>query len=182
MIALHIFSIIVIATCFILFLISLGFSFLRKMKLFRLSQKFKVAKKAEGKIASMLKSHGYDLLHLQKSIDMTIYINQTAHRYQIKPDGMAKKDDKYFFVEMKTGKVATSALYKETRRQLLEYYICAPDISGILLLDGEKSTLKLVQFELKNTLSKSIQISYSKWIILFLILTILSLIIYIATK
>lgn len=110
--------------------------------------------RSEAKAGSILRRYGYKLRGTQYNTKMTMLINGRRIRYSIRPDGIAKKRGRWYLVEVKTGKTAVNPLYRETRRQLLEYYHSLP-VDGVLLVDADKQTVQNIRFRGKNIRAKT---------------------------
>ena len=108
---------------------------------------------AEAQAGPILKSYGYELLETQKQVQATINVDGKALAYQVCPDGLAKRGNSLFAVEVKTGRTAPKPLYRETRRQLLEYYHILP-VEGVLLVNADLRTVSVVSFEKKSRKTK----------------------------
>ncbi|MDF2550689.1 MAG: hypothetical protein K0S07_1756 [Chlamydiales bacterium] len=114
-----------------------------------------LAAEAEGEV--LLKQQGFELKALQSSIQVGMTVDNRLFHYEIRPDAIAVKAGRVFAVEMKTGAIATNPLFKETRRQILEYYYALP-VDGVLLIDVERKKISEIAFVSKRL---SPQISHS---------------------
>jgi len=113
----------------------------RYRRLFRLRHGIK----AEAKIEKILRSYGYRVVGIQRPIEKKMSIDGIEHTYQVRPDAMAERAGKVFFVEAKTGSRAPSPFFSHTRRQLLEYYY-GENVDGIILLNADEGTIQQIIF------------------------------------
>ncbi|MBT3394116.1 MAG: hypothetical protein HN411_03270 [Waddliaceae bacterium] len=109
--------------------------------------------KAEKRIDSILRSYGYDVTGVQKPLSMTMYVDGKDVTYQVRPDAIARKKKSIYVVEAKTGTYASSPFYSSTRRQMMEYYHSAP-FDGVLLVDADARTVKVVTFPRAPTIRR----------------------------
>ncbi len=114
-------------------------------------RRFKHGINAEKHIEGILRSYGYEVVGLQKSIPMVAYVDGERLDYKVRPDGIARKGVHEYFVEMKTGAYAVNPMYSNTRRQLLEYYYNS-SVEGVLLVNGDSGSVQLVQFGGENVI------------------------------
>ncbi|MGM0439530.1 MAG: hypothetical protein ACQEP8_00260 [Chlamydiota bacterium] len=113
---------------------------------FCLHRRFKRGARAEARAEKILRSYGYQVAGVQKSIRMVMYVNGRRLVYDVRPDAMAKKDGRLFLVEVKSGATATNPMYSHTRRQLLEYY-SSFHADGVLLVDADKHHVHTIDFD-----------------------------------
>ena len=131
-------------------------------KRFRIARRLKRGVQAEKKVGRILKKYGYSIVEIQPSFSLKVTVDGKLLSYEVRPDAIAKKNNCFYFVEVKTGKVAINPLYRETRRQLLEYYHSA-SYKGILLVNADAEVVSLVQFP--RIVAKA---SYSQMALFFL--------------
>jgi hypothetical protein len=101
--------------------------------------------RAEGCAERVLRRYGYEMYAIQKNIAVSVWVDGELRSYTVRPDGMARRGRNIYVVEVKTGSVATDPLYRDTRRQLLEYSYALP-VAGVLLVDGDSETVKRIFF------------------------------------
>ena len=111
-----------------------------------LRRRFRHGIKAEAYLERILRSRGYQVLGVQKPITMTAFVDNEKIDYKVRPDAVASKGGKEYFVEVKTGKRSVDPMYRHTRRQLLEYYYGSPG-DGVLLVDGDSGSVHTVRFQ-----------------------------------
>ncbi|RKX91561.1 MAG: hypothetical protein DRP84_11430 [Spirochaetes bacterium] len=138
----------------------------------RLRKRFSKSRQAEKEAEKVLKKNGYVILDAQKSKPLLITIGDKIHRYLVRIDYLARKRGKVYVVEVKSGEKIPYITNRETRRQMLEYYL-AYQPSGILLLNMKNKTISEVKFQFESTIrQKVIKLVY------FLAGAIFSLILY----
>ena len=135
--------VIIIISCLLSIAIFVWIS--RKWKRYRLYRRFRKGVSAEALGEKILKSYGYEVTGIQKSITMTIYVDDKPRNYEVRPDGIAKKGKELYLVEIKTGNRAVDPLYSYTRRQLLEYYYSSC-IDGVLLVNADLRKVQVIRF------------------------------------
>lgn len=161
-----------------LFLLSLSlgaflfFKLSKSWKRAKSRKKFRHGLRGEKKAGSILKAHGYKLIDTQQDIKASIHIGGRRHQYTIRPDGIARRGNKVYAVEVKTGAVATNPLSSQTRRQILEYYYHCP-VDAVLFVDADNWLVQEVVFPHRFT-SRAKRPSI--WILISLILS--SLLVY----
>ncbi|MCT4644065.1 MAG: CRISPR-associated protein Cas4 [Carboxylicivirga sp.] len=114
----------------------------------KIKKRFERADKLELQARSFLKSKGYSIVDYQSTYTHRYMVDGKVLEVDIQPDYIVKKGGKKYIVEVKSGHSATSAQYRNTRRQLLEYDYVVEN-NGVFLLDMESRQLKLVQFKTK---------------------------------
>jgi hypothetical protein len=165
--------------------ILLGLLFLKlKLKIFFKEQKAKLRLKRgidkENKAASVLLKKGYKIISHHKKHHYNLISGNKKHKIEFETDYEVIKNGKHYIVEVKSGNSAPSIHNSSTRRQILEYYLFAPN-NGILLLNMETENITKITFPKhiknhslhKNTLYITITLS---------IITLASLIYYIHYK
>ena len=100
---------------------------------------------AEKKAVKILIKSGYKIVATQQSLPARMYVDGVEQKYFIRPDVVVKKKGKLFLVEVKYGDVATNPLYKDTRRQLLEYDLFS-NTYGLLLVDMNSEKVHNISF------------------------------------
>jgi len=94
------------------------------------------------------------------------------HRYLVRIDYLARKKGKVYVVEVKSGEKIPYITNRETRRQMLEYYL-AYQPSGILLLNMKNKSISEVKFQFESTKRQTIiKLTY------FILGAIISLVLY----
>ena len=138
----------------------------------KLRQRFSKSRQAEKEAEKILRKNGYTIIDIQKSKPLLITIGDKIHRYLVRIDYLARKRGKVYVVEVKSGEKIPYITNRETRRQMLEYYL-AYQPSGILLLNMKNKTISEVKFQFESTIrQKVIKLVY------FLAGAIFSLILY----
>lgn len=103
----------------------------------------------ELKAKKFMEQNGYKVLEYQPEISYEILIDDESHIFKLKPDYIVSKNGKIFVAEVKTGDYAPSVFSKDTRRQLLEYYI-ASNYDGVILVNMEERIIQNIDFLIKN--------------------------------
>jgi len=138
----------------------------------RLRKRFSKSRQAEKEAEKILKRNGYAIIDAQKSKPLLVTIGDKVHHYLVRIDYLARKKGKIYVVEVKSGEKIPYITNRETRRQMLEYYL-AYQPSGILLLNMKNKSISEVKFQFEGTISqKIIKIVY------FLAGAIISLVLY----
>jgi hypothetical protein len=101
--------------------------------------------RAETKGLSLLKSAGYEIETVQESLRAYCFIDGNKVNYTLRPDAIVSKGGKRYIAEIKSGKVAPDPLFKDTRRQLLEYFFCF-NTEGVVLVNTEEKKIQNVYF------------------------------------
>ncbi|MDD3030892.1 MAG: HK97 gp10 family phage protein [Atribacterota bacterium] len=114
------------------------------------------SKKAEKKAEKWLKKNGFKIIEKQQSRPLIIKTGKTSHRYLIRTDFLVKKGGHKYVVEVKSGRKNSKVTNRETRRQLLEYFL-AYQTYGIILFDMERNLFSEVKFLLPYFHSKWIE-------------------------
>ncbi len=127
------------------------------------------SKRAEKKAEKWLKRNGFQITDKQLSRPLIIQTGKTQHRYLIRTDFLVKKGSRKYIVEVKSGQKNSSITNRETRRQLLEYFL-AYHSYGIILFDMEHKKFTEVKFLLPHL--------HSRWVdnIIFFLLGVLTVI------
>jgi len=113
------------------------------------------SKRAEKKVERWLKRNGFQILEKQQSRPLIIQTGKTHHRYLIRTDFLVKKRGRKYIVEVKSGKKNSYITNRDTRRQLLEYFV-AYQSYGIILFDMENKKFSEIKF--------SLPFFHSRWI------------------
>jgi len=115
----------------------------------RLKQRFYKSRQAEKDAEKILRKNGYTIIDVQKSKPLLITIGDKIHRYLVRIDYLARKRGKIYVVEVKSGEKIPYITNRETRRQMLEYYL-AYQPSGIILLNMKTKTISEVKFQFEG--------------------------------
>lgn len=138
----------------------------------RLKKRFSKSRQAEKEAEKILRKNGYAVIDAQKSKPLLITIGEKTHRYLVRIDYLARRKGKIYVVEVKSGEKIPYITNRETRRQMLEYYL-AYQPSGILLLNMKNKSISEVKFQFESTVrQKTIKILY------FLAGVVFSLVLY----
>ncbi|HZK41001.1 MAG TPA: hypothetical protein VFC91_05540 [Atribacterota bacterium] len=138
----------------------------------KLRKRFSKSRQAEKEAEKILRKNGYTIIDAQKSKPILLTIGDKIHRYLVRIDYLARKRGKVFVVEVKSGEKIPYITNRETRRQMLEYYL-AYQPCGILLLNMKNKSISEVKFQFESTRrQKAIRLVY------FLAGAIFSLVLY----
>ena len=121
----------------------------------RLRKRFSKSRQAEKEAEKILRKNGYAIIDAQKSKPLLITIGDKIHRYLVRIDYLARKGGKIFVVEVKSGEKIPYITNRETRRQMLEYYL-AYQPCGILLLNMKNKSISEVKFQFESTKRQTI--------------------------
>lgn len=103
--------------------------------------------RAEKTAEKWLRRNGFQILEKQQSRPLIIKTGKTQHRYWIRIDFLVKKGGKKFVIEVKSGLKNSHVTNRDTRRQLLEYFL-AYQSYGIILFDMEHRKFSEIKFVL----------------------------------
>ena len=137
-----------------------------------LKKRFSKSRQAEKEAEKILRKNGYAVIDAQKSKPLLLTIGDKIHRYLVRIDYLARKKGKIYVVEVKSGEKIPYITNRETRRQMLEYYL-AYQPSGILLLNMKNKSISEVKFQFESTMLQKIM-----KIVYFLAGAIFSLVLY----
>ena len=141
--------------CFIFYIKISNWSRAKKLR-----KRFSKSRQAEKEAEKILRKKGYAIIDAQKSKPLLITIGDKIHRYLVRIDYLARKRGKVYVVEVKSGEKIPYITNRETRRQMLEYYL-AYQPSGILLLNMKNKSISEVKFQFESTVrQKMIKIVY----------------------
>ena len=121
----------------------------------RLRKRFSKSRQAEKEAEKILKKNGYAIIDTQKSKPLLITIGNKINSYLVRIDYLARKSGKVYVVEVKSGEKIPYITNRETRRQMLEYYL-AYQPSGILLLNMKNKSISEVKFQFESTKRQTI--------------------------
>lgn len=126
----------------------------------RLKQRFSKSRQAEKEAEKILRKKGYVIIEVQKCKPLLITIGDKIHRYLVRIDYLVRKRGKVYVVEVKSGEKIPYITNRETRRQMLEYYL-AYQPSGIILLNMKNKSISEVKFQFESASRQwIIRISY----------------------
>ena len=114
-----------------------------------------ISKTAENKAEKWLKHNGFLIIDKQQSKPLIIKAGAITHRYLIRIDFLVKKNGRTYVVEVKSGS-QNKITNRETRRQLLEYFL-AYQPYGIILFDMETKQFSEIKFLLPYFRSRFIE-------------------------
>ena len=114
-----------------------------------LKKRFARSKRAEREAEKFLKKKGFAIVDSQKSKPILITIGDKIHRYLIRIDYLVRKKGKIYVVEVKSGEKSPYITNRETRRQMLEYYL-AYQPNGIILLNMKSKSIAEVKFQFEK--------------------------------
>jgi len=120
-----------------------------------LRKRFSKSRRAEKEAEKILKKNGYVIIDAQKSKPLLVTIGDRVHHYLVRIDYLARKKGKIYVVEVKSGEKIPYITNRETRRQMLEYYL-AYQPSGILLINMKNKSISEVKFQFGSTISQKI--------------------------
>ncbi len=115
-----------------------------------------ISKRAEKTAEKWLKRNGFQVMEKQQSRPLIIKTGKTSHRYLIRTDFLVKKGGRKYIVEVKSGQKNSSITNRDTRRQLLEYFL-AYQSYGIILFDIEHKKFSEIKFSLPHFHSRWIE-------------------------
>jgi len=121
----------------------------------RLKKRFSKSRQAEKEAEKILRKNGYTIIDAQKSKPLLITIGNRIHRYLVRIDYLVRKRGKVFVVEVKSGEKIPYITNRETRRQMLEYYL-AYQPCGILLLNMKNKNISEVKFQFESTMHQKV--------------------------
>jgi len=104
-----------------------------------------ISKHAEKNAEKWLKKNGFRILEKQKNRPLIIQAGNARYRYLIRTDFLVKKGSSKYIVEVKSGKKNNNIANRDTRRQLLEYFLAYPSY-GIILFDMENKNFSEIKF------------------------------------
>lgn len=114
-----------------------------------------ISKHAEKKAEMLLKRNGFQIIDRQQSKPLIIKAGSVPHRYLIRIDFLVKKNGRTYVVEVKSGS-KNKITKRETRRQLLEYFL-AYQPYGIILFDMDTKKFSEIRFLLPYFHSRLIE-------------------------
>jgi len=114
-----------------------------------------ISKHAEKTAEKWLKNNGFKIIDKQQSKPLVIKAGTVTHRYLIRIDFLVKKSGRVYVVEVKSGS-QNKISNRETRRQLLEYFL-AYQPYGIILFDMEARKFSEIRFLLPYFRSRLIE-------------------------
>jgi Holliday junction resolvase len=120
----------------------------------KLKKRFSRSRLAEKDAEKLLQKKGYAIVDIQKSKPILITIGDKIHRYLIRIDYLVRKKGKVYVVEVKSGEKNPYITNRETRRQMLEYYL-AYQPNGIILLNMRNKSISEVKFQFEKTSHQS---------------------------
>ena len=121
----------------------------------RLKKRFSKSRQAEKEAEKILRKNGYTIIDAQKSKPLLMTIGNRIHRYLVRIDYLVRKRGKVFVVEVKSGEKIPYITNRETRRQMLEYYL-AYQPCGILLLNMKNKNISEVKFQFESTMRQKV--------------------------
>lgn len=113
---------------------------------FKIRRRLNRGLEVEGRLKAILIKQGYTITAIQPVIAMVLSIDGKPSSYEVRPDALAKKGKSRYIVEVKSGEVVTNPLFRETRRQLFEYYHSTPSCDGVLLVDADTAEVRHIVF------------------------------------
>lgn len=113
------------------------------------------SKRAEKKVEKWLIRNGFQIIEKQQSKPLIIKAGTVLHRYLIRIDFLVKKGGRIYIVEVKSGS-HNKITKRETRRQLLEYFL-AYQPYGIILFDADTRKYSEIRFLLPYFQNKLIE-------------------------
>lgn len=103
-----------------------------------------ISKYAEKKAEVLLKRNGFQIIDRQQSKPLIIKAGSELYRYLIRIDFLVKKNGRTYVVEVKSGS-KNKITKRETRRQLLEYFLAYRPY-GIILFDMDNKKFSEIRF------------------------------------
>ena len=114
-----------------------------------------ISKRAEKKAEELLKKNGFHIIDRQQCKPLIIKAGSELYRYLIRIDFLVKKNGRTYVVEVKSGS-KNKITKRETRRQLLEYFL-AYQPHGIILFDMDTKKFSEIRFLLPYFYSRFIE-------------------------
>jgi hypothetical protein len=113
----------------------------------------------KGEVPDLLRSHGYEVVRAKEKVPLEIDVDEETYESRLYIDYVARRDEQWYIVivarERKPLRMSGAGL----RDFFLPYYLLyQPD--GILYVNKEKQTVKLVQFDVPDV---AFQKSQAKW-------------------
>ncbi len=99
-----------------------------------------------GKVPSLLEAHGYEIIHAKIRVPFQLHVDDETYPCRLSVDYIAEADGEAYLVIVARGKKArlSSVTLKET---FLPYYLFFRP-AGILYVNREKGSIKLIDFEI----------------------------------
>jgi Holliday junction resolvase-like predicted endonuclease len=114
------------------------------------------SKRAEKTAEKWLKRNGFQITEKQQSRPLIIQTGKIRHRYLIRTDFLVRKGGRKYIVEVKSGQKNSHITNRDTRRQLLEYFL-AYQSYGIILFDMEHKKFSEIKFLLPHLHSRWVE-------------------------
>lgn len=118
----------------------------RTWRSIRASLRLRRAGRGESKAEKILKRKGYRIEDRQVRTTFTFYVDGRPRSVKLRADLLVRRRGRRYVAEVKTGTHAPRPDHRATRRQLLEYWV-AFDVDGLLLVDGDRGTVREIAFE-----------------------------------
>jgi len=121
-------------------------------------------RRAEG----ILERRGFRVLQRQAVVRYPLGVDGVPVGVEVRADLVVEDTSGRYVAEVKTGALAPRLETATTRRQLLEYRI-AFDVDGVLLVDADTATVRLVEFPLAGR-SRAVASGRLTWLVAGLVL------------
>lgn len=117
------------------------------LRRWRLRRRFARSLRLEAEAEAFLLRKGFQVTSRQVVLPATVLVDNTSRPYEVRPDYLVRDlRGRRWVAEVKCGEEAPDPIYRDTRRQLLEYAVVVPDAAGVLLVDMERRALHEVAF------------------------------------
>lgn len=122
---------------------------IRSYRSWKASRRSVLGNRAEQAAVRLLLRHGYQVIQARPVATAHIIVDGKRAEGVLRGDWLVSRRGFRFVAEVKsTGRAADPTL-PETRRQLLEYWLCHPDC-GLLLVDTDALTIQEIRFEFRR--------------------------------
>ncbi|NUN13826.1 MAG: hypothetical protein HUU55_09325 [Myxococcales bacterium] len=129
--------------------IVLGLRTYRWWRSYRASRRSRSGNRAEQLALRLLAHNGYRIVESRPEATAHIVVNGRRMDGALRGDWLVKRDGRQFVAEVKSTERAADPALPETRRQLLEYWLCRPDC-GLLLVDTDSMRVYEIRFEYRR--------------------------------
>jgi hypothetical protein len=98
----------------------------------------------ERRAVVLLEDRGFAIVGAQVAARYELLVDGERNAFDLRADFIVEKGSRRYVAEVKTGNYAPRLTTVATRRQLLEYGV-AFDVDGVLLVDADSDTVRLVE-------------------------------------
>ncbi|MFD2611890.1 hypothetical protein [Paenibacillus gansuensis] len=100
----------------------------------------------DGEAASLLTDTGYEIIHGKKRIPIEIQMDAQQLESRLFIDYFVRKDDELFAVKVARSRMPVELTGSGLRDSLLIYQLLYGDMSGVIYIDTDAGTLRVVKF------------------------------------